>query len=361
MIWEEAAPFLAQGQGNEKGRKLRSPLTPRSRARCHVARIVGRSTAKGRCSVRTAAIAWRRRRRPSRAAATPAGTTCSACGTANPPGMNFCKMCGTSLMAKPRRRRSARRDGGGDRGPVAPARRRRRRRRRPRRSAPRAARGRRSASRSASIAGSGLRARRRARRRRRCATRRRSRSPRRARDRRVPSPRRAAVAQPMGVNTMGVANTMARCRVVDAGGDADAAGGDAAQRAAAGEPRVARRRDGGRHRRAATARCAQRRLRQTMAPTPANLDRDLAARAPRPQRAGADRRRRRSPTCRAAPESIRCTARWSPSIATAPTAGPSQIAAETFDIGRTEGALTLRRRSLSRAAPRAPRGRRAAR
>jgi len=29
------------------------------------------------------------------------GSTCSACGTANPPGMNFCKMCGTSLMAKP--------------------------------------------------------------------------------------------------------------------------------------------------------------------------------------------------------------------------------------------------------------------
>lgn len=26
--------------------------------------------------------------------------TCSSCGTVNPPGMNFCKMCGTSLMAK---------------------------------------------------------------------------------------------------------------------------------------------------------------------------------------------------------------------------------------------------------------------
>jgi pSer/pThr/pTyr-binding forkhead associated (FHA) protein len=39
------------------------------------------------------------------AAATPkpaaAGTTCSACGTTNPVGMNFCKMCGTSLASKP--------------------------------------------------------------------------------------------------------------------------------------------------------------------------------------------------------------------------------------------------------------------
>ena len=33
-------------------------------------------------------------------AAAAGGTTCSACGTVNPPGMNFCKMCGTSLMAK---------------------------------------------------------------------------------------------------------------------------------------------------------------------------------------------------------------------------------------------------------------------
>ncbi|HEY7957119.1 MAG TPA: zinc ribbon domain-containing protein [Polyangia bacterium] len=30
-----------------------------------------------------------------------AGPVCGACGTANPPGMNFCKMCGTSLAAKP--------------------------------------------------------------------------------------------------------------------------------------------------------------------------------------------------------------------------------------------------------------------
>jgi hypothetical protein len=29
------------------------------------------------------------------------GPTCSACGTQNPQGMNFCKMCGTSLAAKP--------------------------------------------------------------------------------------------------------------------------------------------------------------------------------------------------------------------------------------------------------------------
>ncbi len=33
-------------------------------------------------------------------AAVAGATTCSACGTSNPPGMNFCKMCGTSLMAK---------------------------------------------------------------------------------------------------------------------------------------------------------------------------------------------------------------------------------------------------------------------
>jgi len=33
-------------------------------------------------------------------AAAAGGTTCSSCGTVNPPGMNFCKMCGTSLMAK---------------------------------------------------------------------------------------------------------------------------------------------------------------------------------------------------------------------------------------------------------------------
>ncbi len=33
-------------------------------------------------------------------AAAAAGTTCSACGTQNPPGMNFCKMCGTSLASK---------------------------------------------------------------------------------------------------------------------------------------------------------------------------------------------------------------------------------------------------------------------
>jgi pSer/pThr/pTyr-binding forkhead associated (FHA) protein len=40
---------------------------------------------------------------PTAAAPKPAasaGTTCSACGTQNPPGMNFCKMCGTSLAAK---------------------------------------------------------------------------------------------------------------------------------------------------------------------------------------------------------------------------------------------------------------------
>lgn len=30
-----------------------------------------------------------------------AGPVCGACGTANPPGMNFCKMCGTSLAARP--------------------------------------------------------------------------------------------------------------------------------------------------------------------------------------------------------------------------------------------------------------------
>jgi pSer/pThr/pTyr-binding forkhead associated (FHA) protein len=33
--------------------------------------------------------------------AAPAGTTCSACGTVNPAGMNFCKMCGTSLASRP--------------------------------------------------------------------------------------------------------------------------------------------------------------------------------------------------------------------------------------------------------------------
>ncbi|HXU71622.1 MAG TPA: FHA domain-containing protein [Polyangia bacterium] len=38
---------------------------------------------------------------PAPKAAAAGGTTCSACGTVNPPGMNFCKMCGTSLMAKP--------------------------------------------------------------------------------------------------------------------------------------------------------------------------------------------------------------------------------------------------------------------
>ena len=35
-----------------------------------------------------------------KAAAAAGGSTCSSCGTVNPPGMNFCKMCGTSLMAK---------------------------------------------------------------------------------------------------------------------------------------------------------------------------------------------------------------------------------------------------------------------
>ena len=54
-------------------------------------------------------------------AAAGGGATCSACGTANPPGMNFCKMCGTSLMAKPAAPLGSAATVAADAGAVAPA------------------------------------------------------------------------------------------------------------------------------------------------------------------------------------------------------------------------------------------------